>query len=191
MQRCYIPDGPTHWNQSCQIYLPDSFTSQNEEVFWRSTTFDDCPLTASKNQSFSSISIINKTRSKCKKGWQFDDTQFKRTLVTDFLWVCKESNRVPEQYTYSKLGIVLGSLGLNYLADNYGRKTMIWISLATVVISMITKTFLVQYYTLYTALNVVLYAANIAVYQIPTSMLMEMVDEGYRSWAMMYTWLVW
>ena len=75
--------------------------------------------------------------------------------------------------------------------SNYGRKTMIWISLVTIVISMIAKTFLVQYYTLYTALNVVLYAGNITVYQIPTSILMEVVDEGYRSWAMMYTWLVW
>ena len=56
---------------------------------------------------------------------------------------------------------------------------------------LIAKTFLVQYYTLYTALNVVLYAGNITVYQIPTSILIEVVDEGYRSWAMMYTWLVW
>ena len=190
-KRCYIPDGPTHWNQSCEIYLPDSFKSQNEQLFWSSTTFDNCPWTASKNQSVSSSSIISKTSSKCKKGWQFEDKEFKRTLVTDFLWVCENSSRIPEQYTYSKIGILLGSLGLNHLADNHGRKTMIWISLVTIVISMIAKTFLVQYYTLYTALNVVLYAGNITVYQIPTSILMEVVDEGYRSWAMMYTWLVW
>ena len=105
--------------------------------------------------------------------------------------MCNQSDSVPEQYTYSQIGILLGSLGLNYLADRYGRRIMIWISLATVVIPMLVKTFLVQYYSLYTALNVVVYAGIIAVYQIPTSMLMEVVDEGYRSWAMMYTWLIW
>ena len=134
-KRCYIPDGPTHWNKSCEIHLPNSFTSQNEQLFWNSTTFDYCPWTASKNQSAPPSSFIS---SKCKKGWQFDDKEFKRTLVTDFLWVCEDSGRIPEQYTYSKIGIVLGSLGLLSLADNYGRKTMLWISLATVVISMLS-----------------------------------------------------
>ena len=106
-------------------------------------------------------------------------------------WVCNDSNRVQEQFTYSQVGILIGSMGLNFLADRYGRKTMLWISLAIVVIPMLTKTFLVQYYYLYTILNLIVYSGVIAVYQIPTSMLMEVVDEGYRSWTMMYTWLIW
>ena len=190
-KNCYIPEGPTPWNKSCEIHIPDSFTSEDEHLFWNSTTFDACPWNTSKNLSSSSSSSIVRTSSSCKQGWSFDNSEFKRTLVTDFFWVCDQSDNVPEQYTYSQIGILLGSLGLNYLADRYGRRIMIWISLATVVIPMLAKTFLVQYYSLYTALNVVVYAGIIAVYQIPTSMLMEVVDEGYRSWAMMYTWLIW
>ena len=184
-KKCYVPKDTA--NKSCRIYLPDVYTPENEDAFWNQTSFDGCPW---KDVSTESGEVVRKS-SPCKRDWRFEDSEFKRTLVTDYKWVCNTSHRVPEQYTFSQVGILIGSMGLNYLADRYGRKIMIWISLTTIVVPMLAKTFLAQYYYLYTTLNLIVYSGVIAVYQIPTSMLMEVVDESYRSWAMMYTWLIW
>ena len=184
-KKCYLPQDDV--NKSCKIYLPDIYTPENEDAFWNQTSFNECPW---KNEDTSSVKVSRKS-STCKRDWKFDKSEFKRSLATDLNWVCNNSHRVQEQYTYSQVGILIGSMGLNYLADRYGRKTMIWIALITVVVPMLAKTFLAQYYYLYTILNLIVYSGVIAVYQIPTSMLMEVVDESYRSWAMMYTWLIW
>ena len=182
-KECYLPPA----NKSCEIYLPNHVTPDNEDLFWNQTTFNSCP-----SDSFPKSETKEQIKSTpCKKEWSYDQSEFKRTLVSDLHWVCDDAYRVPEQYTWSQMGILMGSLGLNYLADRFGRKKMLWISLAGLVIPMLAKTFLVSYYYLYTALNVITYACIIAVYQIPTSMLMEIVDESYRSWALMYTWLIW
>ena len=194
---CYLPiTNEQNKSSSCEIYIPTTYTKENEELFWNKTlkwkTNEKCPWKNTFDE-FKNASSENKLRyrSACKRNWSYDNAEFKRTLVSDLNWVCNDSNRVQEQFTYSQVGILIGSMGLNFLADRYGRKTMLWISLAIVVIPMLTKTFLVQYYYLYTILNLIVYSGVIAVYQIPTSMLMEVVDEGYRSWTMMYTWLIW
>ena len=192
---CYLPQIAPNKSSSCEIYIPKIYTKETEESFWNQTFYNkECPwkniFDESKDESSSSDNELM-YRSTCKRQWKFDDSEFKRTLVSDLNWVCNDSNRVQEQYTYSQVGILVGSMGLNFLADKYGRKTMLWVSLVTVVIPMLAKTFLVQYYYVYTILNLIVYSGVIAVYQIPTSMLMEIVDEGYRSWTMMYTWLIW
>ena len=194
---CYLPIiNEQNKSSSCEIYIPTTYTKENEELFWNKTlkwqTNEKCPWKNTFDE-FKNDSSENKLRyrSSCKRDWSYDNSEFKRTLVSDLNWVCNDSNRVQEQFTYSQVGILIGSMGLNFLADRYGRKTMLWISLAIVVIPMLAKTFLVQYYYLYTILNLIVYSGVIAVYQIPTSMLMEVVDESYRSWTMMYTWLIW
>ena len=194
---CYLPViNEQNKSSSCEIYIPKSFTEETELSFWNRTSkwnqYNKCPWLNSYDKS-KNDSSENKLRYRapCKRKWSYDNSEFKKTLVSDLNWVCNESHRVQEQFTYSQVGILIGSMGLNFLADRYGRRTMLWISLIIVVIPMLAKTFLVQYYYLYTILNLIVYSGVIAVYQIPTSMLMEIVDEGYRSWTMMYTWLIW
>ena len=178
-KKCYIPTESNNVSyESCEIYLP----SEDEDSFWDQTAFDSCPWHEK---------IGGPNRTSCKKNWSFDQSNFKRTIATDLNWVCMDKNRVPEQFTYSQIGILVGSMGLNYLADRFGRRPMIWISLITIVIPKLANTFLTQYYYVATVLNMIVYSGIIAVYQIPTSMLMEVVDEGYRSWTIMYTWLIW
>ena len=193
---CFLPIiNEQNKSSSCEINIP-TYTKGNEDNFWdKSLNWNTNPKCPWKNtfDQFKNESSENelKYRSSCKRNWSYDNSEFKRTLVSDLNWVCNDSNRVQEQFTYSQVGILIGSMGLNFLADRYGRKTMLWISLAIVVIPMLAKTFLVQYYYMYTILNLIVYSGVIAVYQIPTSMLMEVVDESYRSWTMMYTWLIW
>ena len=193
---CYLPLTESNKSSSCEIFIPKSFTEETIDSFWNQTSKwnsnEKCPWKNSlDNSKYENSDKFLMNRSPCKRDWSYDTSEFKRTLVSDLNWVCNNSHRVQEQFTYSQVGILIGSMGLNFLADRYGRKTMLWVSLATVVIPMLAKTFLIQYYYLYTILNLIVYSGVIAVYQIPTSMLMEVVDESYRSWAMMYTWLIW
>lgn len=190
-KQCYLSNGTTNGPyEKCKIYLP----SEDEDLFWNQTSFDACPWDkpyVEYDEESRSLPEVKNRSSPCNMSWSFDRSHFKRTLATDLNWVCDDSDRVPEQYMLGQIGILIGSMGLNYLADRFGRKTMLWITLTTLVIPMFAKIFLTQYYYVYTTLNIICYAGVIAVYQIPTSMITEVVDAGYRSWAIMFTWLIW
>ena len=180
---CYLPQDPV--NKSCQIYLPPVYdTAEKEDEFWNQQTFYGCP--------WSNTSGLNVRKSSpCKREWKYDQSEFKRTIVTDYNWVCNNSLKIQEQYSYNPIGILIGSMGWNYISDLYGRIKMFWISLTLIVVPMLVKSFLAQYYYVYSILNIIMYSGIMTVYQIPTSMLVEFVDESYRSWAVMYTWLTW
>ena len=178
---CYLPSIKPNKSSSCEIYTlyPDL---RNDDLFWNQTTFDVCPFADSN---------IPRHKSNCKKKWSFDDSEFKRTLVSDLNWVCNSSDRVQAQFTWAQVGRVVGSVIFNFLADKYGRKIMLWVSILTILVPMLLKTFLYQYYYLYTVLNVIVYTAVFAVYQIPSSLMLEIVDEPFRAWVMMYSPLIW
>ena len=182
-KKCYLPQDPV--NKSCHIYLPDVYeTPEKEDEFWNQTSFNGCPWNNISSKNF-------RKSSTCKRDWTYDKSEFQRTVVTDLNWVCNNSGRVQEQYSFNPIGILIGSMGWAYLSDLYGRVKMFWISLTMIVVPLLAKTFLAQYYYVYSILNIIIYSGCFTVYQIPTSMLVEFVDESYRTWAVMYTWLIW
>ena len=56
---------------------------------------------------------------------------------------------------------------------------------------MVAKTFLASNYYVYVVLNIIAQSGVLSNYQIATTMIMEVVDSGYRSRVMMFTWLIW
>ena len=192
-KKCYLPITEANKSSSCEIYAPNSNVT-SDDLFWSEKTFDKCPwdiIANPEKTDFFNGNNTNRRKLPCNQKWSYDNSEFKRTLVSDLNWVCNSSNLVQVQFTWSVVGKVVGSVVMNFLADKYGRKLMLWISITMVIVPLLIKTFFYQYYYLYTILNVVMQTSSFAVYQIPSSLMMEIVDEPFRAWIMMYCPLIW
>ena len=190
---CYLPLTESNKSSSCEIYAPYSDVKSND-LFWNQTSFSECPWDNGSNtrkNNLDSNHDIKRRKLPCNKKWSYDRSEFKRTLVSDLNWVCNSSELVQVQFTWGGVGKVIGSVVMNVLADKYGRKLMLWVSITMVLVPLLLKTFLYQYHYLYTVLNVVMQTSSFAVYQIPSSLMMEIVDEPFRAWVMMYSPLIW
>ena len=98
---------------------------------------------------------------------------------------------IPAMYTCSKVGSMIGGVGFNYLGDRFGRKPIFWLTTSMVVLLMTVKTFVSQYYYAYAALKILAATTFISIFQLPFSIICEVSDGDYRTWAILVSWLVW
>ena len=94
-------------------------------------------------------------------------------------------------YTCSKIGSMIGGVVFNYLGDRFGRKPIFWMTTFMVVIFMTVKTFLYKYYYVYAAFKILASGTFISIFQLPFSIICEVSDGDYRTWAILVSWLVW
>ena len=152
---CHIPKRSIDNSYGkCSIY----YLEENIRSFWNKTDFTksdyECPSNyVINNTAINTLSPLNPNlnqkgvfNSTCTLGWTFDQTEFSRTIPTDFNWVCNNSYRVPDIYAFSQVGYVIGSLGWYYMADHCGRRKTLWCLIALIVVPMVAKTFLAYYY---------------------------------------------
>ena len=149
---CYLPLTDSNKSSSCEIYTP-YLDVNSDNLFWNQTKFTNCPFDEASSTQQINLSVIQKTERRtipCNNRWSYDTSEFKRTLVSDLNWVCNSSDLVQVQFTWAQAGNVIGSVVMNILADKYGRKLMLWVSITMVLVPLLLKTFLYQYYYLYT-----------------------------------------
>lgn len=187
---CYIPRKEIDNSfDTCNILIHKNWANHldwsQEAVVPSDPTF--CP-SAIQNENPSNNEIIETT---CQWGWNFDDSEFTRTIVTDLEWFCDKAYIIPAMYTCSKIGSMIGGVGFNYLGDRFGRKPIFWITTFMVVIFMTVKTFLYKYYYVYAAFKILASATFISIFQLPFSIICEVSDGDYRTWAILVSWLVW
>ena len=181
-KECYIPKKEKVKSfENCKILLPKN-SSKSLEI-----THIKCPSEARKQQPTQN-DIVEKS---CEWGWSYDRKDFSRTLVTDLNWFCEDAYNVPTLFTYSKIGSMVGGIGFNYLGDRCGRKPIFWLVTGMVVVCMTIKTFLSQYYYAYVAFKILAASTFISTYQLPFSIICEVSDAQYRTWAILVSWLVW
>ena len=167
--------------ENCKILLPRNSSNSIEIANIK------CPSEARK-QNPTQNEIIEKP---CEWGWGHDKTEFSRTLVTDLNWFCDDAYNIPALYTYSKIGSMVGGIVFNYLGDRFGRKPIFWFVTGMVVICMTVKTFLAKYYYAYVAFKILAASTFISTYQLPFSIICEVSDARYRTWAILISWFVW
>ena len=180
-KECYIPKKEIDRTfESCKIVLPIKSPGS-------STTQIKCPIEA-KTQNPSKNVTVEKS---CEWGWNYEKTEFSRTLVTDLNWYCDDAYNIPALFTYSKIGSMVGGVLFNYLGDRFGRKPIFWFVTGMVVICMTIKTFLAEYYWAYVAFKILAASTFVSTYQLPFSIICEVSDARYRTWAILISWLVW
>jgi MFS family permease len=86
---------------------------------------------------------------------------------------------------------MIGGVFFNYLGDRFGRKPIFWLTTAMVACFMTIKTFLAPYYGAYAAFKILAATTFISIFQLPISIICEVSDANYRTWAILVSWLVW
>ncbi|XP_076848225.1 solute carrier family 22 member 7-like [Brachyhypopomus gauderio] len=67
----------------------------------------------------------------CPHGWEYDNSTFKSTLVTEFNLVCQTKGLTKASISIFFAGVMFGSVIYGILSDKYGRKTMLLVSYVT------------------------------------------------------------
>ena len=191
-KKCFLNENVDGSFDGCKIPLPN--ISNIEKVWSMSVPLDiimdeKCPERKWESLGSQSYDIINST---CSKGWTFDKSEFTRTIPTDQKWVCDDSHDyVADLYTYGQAGGIIGGVVFSYIADRFGRRLTFWITTAIICVFMTAKTFLVDHYTLYVILKVIANACYVSTYQLPATLITEVADSNYRSWAILIAWIMW
>ena len=127
----------------------------------------------------------------CKHSWKYNQNEFTRTIVTDLDWVCDEAQIVPNLHSISTVGGLIGGLVFSYLGDQFGRKYVFWFVLAIYISSLLIKTFFVTQFYVFIVFHAICAASPLSLYQLPISIISEITDDDFRSWAVLLSWLSW
>ena len=188
---CYLTKHKDGSYDECKITFPNV---TNINSLWNLTKFGACPSRdwestgGSNNEILLQQNLINET---CKRGWDFDKSEFTRSLPMEQEWICDNKNYVADLYTYSIAGSIVGKIVFSYIADRFGRRITFWITTALICVSMTLKTFLSNYYYVYASLKVFAGACYISTYQLPAIIITEMSGPAYRTWVILVTWILW
>ena len=192
-KECYIPRKELDNSfENCKILLHTNYLTSESKISQSISPNSElleysCP-TKLMQQNPQRTDIVEKS---CQWGWNFDHSEFTRTLVTDLEWFCDDASNIPMMYTCSKVGSMIGGVFFNYLGDRFGRKPIFWLTTAMVACFMTAKTFLAPYYEAYAAFKILTATTFISIFQLPISIICEVSDANYRTWAILVSWLVW
>ncbi|KAJ4432373.1 hypothetical protein ANN_20992 [Periplaneta americana] len=70
----------------------------------------------------------------CQHGWEYDTTWYKMTVPTQEDWVCDKELYVANSLFAARAGEALGSLVFGHLGDTMGRRPVLFIAVATMVV---------------------------------------------------------
>ncbi|CAJ0593624.1 unnamed protein product [Cylicocyclus nassatus] len=97
--------------------------NQTEVDYWRS--FTSAPIETYRDQ----ISLVP-----CQMGWEYDNTTYTDSLVTEFNLVCDHQHWVEISTTSFYVGSFIGNFLFGYIADKFGRRRSFFIILTCLVV---------------------------------------------------------
>ncbi|TWW75120.1 Solute carrier family 22 member 4 [Takifugu flavidus] len=87
------------------------------------------------------VNITELEQEDCLDGWSYSQDIYQSTLVSEFDLVCSEQWKQPFTSTIFLLGVLLGSLFSGQIADRFGRKPVMFATLAFQSISAVIAVF--------------------------------------------------
>ena len=186
-KECYIPKKNGTYDM-CQIVLPNNpLRWSMSRPFNKNGGDDNCPVRDYERYGDNADVVIED----CKLSWMYDQSEFTRTIVTDLDWVCGNDKHIPNLQSVATIGGLLGGLIFSYLGDQFGRKYVFWFAVGVFLCSILVKTFLVSRYYVFVVFHALSHAPGLSIYQLPISIISEISNDEFRSWAIMLSWMSW
>ncbi|XP_030009203.1 solute carrier family 22 member 5-like isoform X2 [Sphaeramia orbicularis] len=77
------------------------------------------------------VNLSNVEQERCLDGWEYDQSVYTSTIVSEWDLVCDNSWKTPLTSSINFCGVFAGSLVSGQLSDRYGRKVVLFVALAT------------------------------------------------------------
>lgn len=116
---------------------------------------------------------------------------FRETLSSRNGWICGKEDYISLTYSVGQAGGIVGVILFSYLSDKYGRKTIFWVTTAVIIICTEIKTFFPENHIIFYGCKFIAQAGYMSTYQLPFSVMTEVSDADYRTWAVGLTWVIW
>ncbi|XP_008330420.1 solute carrier family 22 member 4 isoform X2 [Cynoglossus semilaevis] len=87
------------------------------------------------------VNLTSLEQERCLDGWNYSKEIYHSNIVTEWDLVCDDQWRVPFASSTLFVGYLLGSLISGQLSDRYGRKKVVFISLAAQCVSVLVQSF--------------------------------------------------
>ncbi|XP_049820014.1 organic cation transporter 1 isoform X2 [Aethina tumida] len=91
----------------------------------------------------------NNTTISCQNGFEYDTTWFEETIPSKENWVCEDNMKVTHAFELSRVGEILGTFIFGYVGDKFGRRSVFYISLTTLLLGRLSMIFTSSYYPLF------------------------------------------
>ncbi|KAK5965056.1 Organic cation transporter 1 [Trichostrongylus colubriformis] len=142
--------------------------NQTQVDFYRS--FTSSPISSYRDE----ISLVP-----CQTGWEFDNSTYSDSLVTEFNLVCDRQHWVEISTTAFYLGSFIGNFLFGWVADKFGRRRSFFIILASLVIFGTANAF-VQNIESFVVVRFLTGLPFPALFQIPFIICMEFMGKSGR-----------
>ncbi|KAL5009580.1 hypothetical protein ScPMuIL_011885 [Solemya velum] len=182
--RCAIPgmDNDTYAVQDTThgrlVNLSIPYTKEDGVTFYDSCEVYDLV----SNSTVHSISGTSANSSSACSKWVFDDTEFDRTFVTQANLVCRKKKYRTHALMAFMAGFTVGSLALGIVADAFGRKKSLMVSMVLHIFPSIAVSFAPNF-TTFVILRFITGVSVGGLLGVTFVMGMELVGPSKRMWA--------
>ncbi|XP_068600495.1 solute carrier family 22 member 4-like [Brachionichthys hirsutus] len=109
------------------------------------------------------VNLTNLEQEQCVDGWDYSKEIYQSNIVTEWDLVCDDQWKVPFASSTFFVGYLLGSLISGQLSDRFGRKKVVFISLAAQCVFVLIQSFS-QSWTMFCIVYLFVGAAQISMY---------------------------
>ncbi|XP_023703458.1 solute carrier family 22 member 5 isoform X2 [Cryptotermes secundus] len=184
---CHVPGrNETNFTLSewKQLTVPRTDATGNVDTFSKCSAYN---LTFPLDANTSRPTLLERTPSdyrdtvSCQDGWEYDQTWFASTVTSQEDWVCEKELHIPNTLLFCKVGEVLGEVFIGQLGDTIGRRPVLFLGVALLVLGRCVLVFSAGIYTIFLAAVVVTSLPTGVIFQSPLIIGMEVSSARQRA----------
>ncbi|KAJ8383080.1 hypothetical protein SKAU_G00038580 [Synaphobranchus kaupii] len=144
MSMVFLSDTPHHHCSLPYLNSTGSNLSQALPMEEVNGQLDYSRCTRYKRLNSTEAQFSNETE-RCLDGWDFSKEQYISTITTEWNLVCGDAWKVPFSLSVFFMGVLTGSFMAGHLSDRFGRKSVLFLTMAVQTIFTLIQTFSVSW----------------------------------------------